>query len=463
MSVKECKKGKSRQAKCAPGKVIAEMWPNDSSSSGDEPKAGVLGISTQVKVLVQDSVQVTGHGAYIVQIELCEIAIHRRLDVVLLQNTYVVSSELPVFSQKKFYFGSDSMSAVLCRRELDCVFIQQFSNDCHVVHVDVQNLHLRVVSSYFQYRDPADCQLEFKKMSNNADNSDVSQNKEYKKCEVVNKSSWKANIRKKEKCAGHEYVNQKGKTVLAKKQNEINIFLSDKNFLDFVKCGLFSDNQKVFNLSINLISLIDVVHTRSAVLPEVHIEMNAEDLNLMMRKDVHRALSGIKLFTIGIPSKGLKPLFCISMLSTENVRQIYYNLLNVALTVPDKNEHCYRCLRYILNKHKDNYNLAVLPWTSHLIDYVAKNTNLRLNDIDWLLFLKSWLTALQPAAGLWPTKGLFSYNILATTVEAVSVELIVASSRLNINEFVTIAKLILNLKTRLPNELKMVLKEIASE
>lgn len=37
---------------------------------------------------------------------------------------------------------------------------------------------------------------------------------------VVNKTVWKANVRKLERCAGREYINQKGKTVLARKQKE---------------------------------------------------------------------------------------------------------------------------------------------------------------------------------------------------------------------------------------------------
>lgn len=35
---------------------------------------------------------------------------------------------------------------------------------------------------------------------------------------VVNKNLRKANVRKLERCAGCEYINQKGKTVLARKQ-----------------------------------------------------------------------------------------------------------------------------------------------------------------------------------------------------------------------------------------------------
>lgn len=53
------------------------------------------------------------------------------------------------------------MFAVVCRKEIDCVFLRKISDNHHVVvRVDVQILHLYVASSNFQFRNPADRHLE---------------------------------------------------------------------------------------------------------------------------------------------------------------------------------------------------------------------------------------------------------------------------------------------------------------
>ena len=57
----------------------------------------------------------------------------------------------------------------------------------------------------------------FKKMSDSS-NDEINNLPIKRKRGVVNKNLRKANVRKLERCAGCEYINQKGKTVLARKQ-----------------------------------------------------------------------------------------------------------------------------------------------------------------------------------------------------------------------------------------------------
>lgn len=112
------------------------------------------------------------------------------------------------------------------------------------------------------------------------------------------------------------------------------------------------------------------------------------------------------------------------------------------LQITQRTDKCFKSLVYILNKFEDRFNLAISPWTAYFVDYICKKTEITLNDSHWLSFLKSWLITLQPSSGLWPTKGLFSHNVIACAIETISGEVIAASCTLYNQEFIIMSKLV---------------------
>lgn len=111
--------------------------------------------------------------------------------------------------------------------------------------------------------------------------------------------------------------------------------------------------------------------------------------------------------------------------------------------MPHKSDICWKILSYILRKHEDKYNLAILPWTAYLIDYTLVKTDTSFDDSKhWLSFLISWLHALQPAAGLWPKEGLFSISTVTQALLDLSGEIVIASSFGTNKGFIIIAKLV---------------------
>lgn len=88
-------------------------------------------VQSKSKLFIYNAITICKQTGYpkislfiIAQVEFGEVALRWHLDVVLLQHSYVVSGCLPGFARWKcFYNGSDNMSAVMCRRVLDCVFL----------------------------------------------------------------------------------------------------------------------------------------------------------------------------------------------------------------------------------------------------------------------------------------------------------------------------------------------------